>query len=165
MIYEYTVINADSAIWAVKRAAIYLAILIITISTALVVLYILFERYLSLIACAMLYLFSILTMVVVGRRKDVYTYALSADGVLTIRIKSGTLEEIDLKCLVLIKNAEYSDFLQKSTIKYAFINSNTVLKNGINKNSNDFKNVVLTDSEHSYILSADNYVLSFATRS
>ena len=67
MNYDYKVLNTDSTYAFVKRVLLYIAILMMTIALALVVLFILFERYLGLIAPGVMILASALTMFLIGR--------------------------------------------------------------------------------------------------
>ena len=119
MNYAYKIINTDPTLAFVKRVLLYLAILTITVSLALIILFILFERYLSLIAPVVLISASIVTMILVGGRGSVCEYTLS-DNALKVGV-DGKEFVFELSKMSISKNAEKSDFIDKNILKFSFI--------------------------------------------
>ena len=162
--YEYTVVNADSFAWALKRGVIYVAILLLTVATALVVLFILFELYLALFACLGMYVFSIGLILLVGRRKDVFKYVASAEK-LTISDRGKVSATFTLKELENVKKAEFSDFLDKKITKFAFPKTKSVIKIASEEGANAFAECIFEYEGKRYILSLDDYMTSIILRS
>ena len=158
MNYDYKIINTDPTIAFVKRAVLYVAILMLTIALALVVLFVLFERYLGLIAPGVMILASALTMIFVGRSAGSADYHFANDR-LTVSFGRSNVEFLYENTTV-EKNAENSDFFDKNIIKLSFINNRIVLKNTINDNSYTPQNKVVTYQDMTYILALDDYALA-----
>ena len=158
MNYGYKIINTDPTLAFVKRVLLYLAILTITVSLALIVLFILFERYLSLIAPVVLILASIVTMILVGGRGSVCEYTLS-DNALKV-VVDGKEFVFELSKMSISKNAENSDFIDKNILKLSFIKNRIVLKNVVNNNTLSVKNYVFTYENKQYIAAFDDYTIA-----
>lgn len=158
MNYAYKIINTDPTLAFVKRVLLYLAILTITVSLALIVLFILFERYLSLIAPVVLISASIVTMILVGRRGSVCEYTLS-DNTLKVGV-DGKEFVFELSKMSISKNAENSDFIDKNILKLSFIKNRIVLKNVVNNNTSSVKNYVFTYENKQYIAAFDDYTIA-----
>ena len=158
--YDYKVINTDGSFAALRRSILYVAILLSVIATALVVLFILFELYLNLIICAVIYLICFTVAFLMGKRTLEFAYSFT-DSSLTIRSKNGKSDVFLLNNLTLIKNAENSDFLSKSIIKKSFIKNRIIVKNALNKDSLDVKSFVVGYENESYIMTFDDYSLTF----
>lgn len=156
MSYDYKIINTDPNLAFVKRAVLYLAILSLTVGLALVVLFLLFERYLMLILPGIMILFFALTCFFVGRSPAAYSYhftekylELEGNGRATLKI---ALEDIKVE-----KNAEFSDFSQKKNIKYTFWKNRIIVKNNTNENSFSVKSVFALVRNERYLLALDDY--------
>lgn len=158
MNYDYKIINTDPTLAFVKRAVLYLAILTITVSLALIVLFILFERYLMLIAPGVLILLSAFAMFLIGKSVAGFDYHFGNDG---FSVSDGRKTfNFSYDDLVVEKNAESSDFLNKSIVKLSFIKNRIVLKNSVNDNTVSTKNYLATYQNVAYILTLDDYALA-----
>ena len=158
MNYEYKVINVDSTKAFIKRAILYVAILLITISLALIVLFILFERYLSLLIPGGLILLSAATVFLLGRRASTFEYSYTNKA---LRVTGGRKEVcFDLSKLQIIKSAENSEFSIKNIIKLSFIKNKIVFKTAINDNNFSVKNYTFIYDNQKYIAAFDDYALA-----
>lgn len=154
MNYDYKVINTNSGLAFAKRALLYTAILSSTVALALVVLFILFERYLFLILPGCMILYTVITFVLTGRSPGVYLYHFAPDA-LKIEGKGAKNVVLSYKKIAIIKNAEKSEFLDKNIIKYAFSECRIILKNTVN---NSLTHVYLiTYDEKRYLIALDEY--------
>ena len=158
MNYEYKIVNIDPNTAFIKRVVLYIAILTITVSLALIVLFILFERYLSLVIPGALILASIGTMLLVGSKVAVYEYTFT-DRLLTVSVGREKFS-FDLEMIVPDKNAEKSDFLNKKIIKMSFINNRIVVKNTLNDNTFSAENFLFYYDDKLYLAAFDNYALA-----
>ena len=158
MNYDYKVLNTDPTIAFAKRSLLYIAILMITISIALIVLFVLFERYLGLVAPGIMIFASALTMFFIGRNVSVVEYHFAKD---RFTVSYGRLQTEFLYENVLVeRNAENSDFFDKNIIKLSFIKNRIILKNALNDNSYTPQNKVVTYQNEVYILTLDDYALA-----
>ena len=158
MNYDYKIINTDPTLAFVKRAVLYVAILTITVSLALLVLFILFERYLMLIVPGALILSSALAMFLIGKSVASFDYQFKKD---SLSVSDGRKTvSFSYDGLAIEKNAENSDFFDKSIIKLTFIKNRIVLKNTVNNNTFSTKNYLVTYQNVTYILTLDDYALA-----
>ena len=158
MNYDYKIINTDPTLAFVKRAVLYVAILTITVSLALIVLFILFERYLLLIVPGVLIFSSAFAMFLIGESVSAFTYRFGKDGLsVSDGRKSANFSYDDL---TIERNAENSDFFNKSIVKLSFIKNRIVLKNAVNDNTFSTKNYVVTYQDVTYIMTLDDYALA-----
>lgn len=159
MNYDYRVLNTNRSLAFSKRAILYLAILMTTIAFALIVLFILFEKYRMLFLPAGILLISALIGGLVGRNPSVFSYHF-AENELTIEGNGRRVALICLADVEILKNAEKSDFLNKKIIKFTFIENRIVLKNAVNYNSIPVQSFLVKAQNKQYILGLDEYALS-----
>ena len=158
MNYDYKIINTDPTLAFVKRAVLYVAILTITVSLALIVLFILFERYLLLIVPGVLILSSAFAMFLIGKSVSAFTYRFGKDG---LSVSDGRKSaNFSYDGLTIERNAENSDFFNKNIVKLSFIKNRIVLKNAVNDNTFSTKNYVVTYQGVTYIMTLDDYALA-----
>lgn len=158
MNYDYKVLNIDPTFAFAKRSLLYIAILMITISLALIVLFVLFERYLGLIAPGVMIFASALTMFFIGRSVSSFEYRFGKDA---LTVSEGRSEvQFAYKDIVVERNAEISDFFNKNIIKLSFIKNRIVLKNALNDNSYTPQNVIISHQNNTYVLTLDDYALA-----
>lgn len=158
MNYDYKIINTDPTLAFVKRAVLYVAILTITVSLALIVLFILFERYLLLIVPGVLILSSAFAMFLIGKSVSAFTYRFGKDG---LSVSDGRKSiNFSYDDLTIERNAENSDFFNKSIVKLSFIKNRIVLKTAVNDNTFSTKNYVVTYQDVTYIMTLDDYALA-----
>ena len=162
--YDYKVINTDGYFAALRRSILYVVLLLSVISTALVVLFILFELYYNLFVCGAIYLICFIVSFLMGKKTNEYTYSFN-DSSLTIASKSGKSVVFLLENVVFVKNAENSDFLSKNIIKKSFIKNRIIVKNALNKDSLNAKSFVIDYEKESYLMTFDEYALTFFQRS
>ena len=158
MNYDYKIINTDPTTAFVKRSLLYVAILTVTVSLALIILFVLFERYLMLIVPGALILLSALAMFLIGRQAGVIEYHFTNDALEVVfgrDIKKFTLSDLTVE-----RNAENSDFFDKTITKLSFIKNRIVFKNAINDNTVTVKNRVITDQTERFIVALDDYALA-----
>ena len=154
MNYDYKIINTDPTIAFVKRMLLYIAILCVTISLALIILFILFEKYIMLILPGGMILISVLLMLGIARKTSFYTYHFSN---IDLKIIGGRSEIILPLCnLIIEKNAETSDFFDKSIIKLSFIKNRIILRSIIDHDVS-IKNVLIYYNDKRYIVALDDY--------
>ena len=158
MNYDYKIINTDPTLAFVKRAVLYVAILTITVSLALIVLFILFERYLLLIVPGVLIFSSAFAMFLIGKSVSAFTYRFGKDG---LSVSDGRKSaNFSYDGLTIERNAENSDFFNKSIVKLSFIKNRIVVKNAVNDNTFSTKNYVVTYQDVTYIMTLDDYALA-----
>ena len=158
MNYEYKIINVDPSAAFIKRMILYIAILTITVSLALVVLFILFERYLSLLIPGVLLLLSIGTMFLIGTKVAIYEYVFTDR---TLDISSGREKHsFSLEKIECVKNAEQSDFFDKKIIKLSFVKNRIVVKNALIDNTLSVDNRLLRYDDKVYLVAFDDYSLA-----
>ena len=159
MTYDYRIVEKDPAKAFVKRVALYFALLLLIVSLALIVLLILFERYLSLLIAGGLLLLSVFVWWIVGHSRAVYEYHFT-DDVLEIVDKSGKKVRFSRSGLIVEKNAEISDFFDKSIMKLTFKNGDIVIKNAVNDSTNIPQNVIVRSDSSRFLLGVDEYTLA-----
>ena len=155
MNYGYRINNVSPTQAFVKRVVLYLCILMMTVALALIVLFILFERYLSLIAPALMISASVLILILMGRKVGSYFYSFGERRlIVSDRVKT---YDFDLDKMIIVRNAEKSDFFDKSIIKLSFIDNKIVLKNNLNENNLSISSQLVSYCGKHYILALDNY--------
>ena len=159
MNYDYRIINTDANTAFAKRMIVYLALLSATIAFALVILFLLFARYLMLLLPAGMFLFSGVSSFLVGRKPGIYLYHFS-DKTLEIEGNGRKLLQANIVEIAVEKNAENSDFLSKEIKALTFRNNRIVVKNSTNENSLSVDSQVVSVGETRYILGLDEYSLS-----
>ena len=158
MSYDYRINEVNPSKAFAKRAILYLCILVVTISLALIVLFILFERYLSLIVPAAFILLAGTVIGVMGRKVATYRYSFK-ERVLEV-VGGGKTIAFELSNVNLIKNAEKSDFFEKGSIILSFIENKIVLKSGLNEDSKSIVSWVVEYEGKRYILALDDYSIA-----
>ena len=159
MIYDYKIVDADPNKRFVKRVALYIALLFLIVSFALVILFVLFQRYLSLMLPAALTLVSTIIWFTVGRKAEKYEYFFT-ENLLEIKENDRVLMRFAFSEIDEERNAEKSDFFDKSIIKFTFIESRIIMKNAINDNNIMLKTMVVTMKQKEYLLAFDEYALA-----
>ena len=159
MSYEYTVVNADTSFLFVKRALLYLAIILATIALALVVLLILFEKYLFLLLPAGMLILSVGTMLLIGRKSTTFFYRFSRD-ILTVEEKGGKETILPYASLAFLKNAEYFDFITKETVNLSFPNSRIIVKEASTDRAESIRIGLYSNGDKKYLLAFDDYALT-----
>ncbi|MBQ7501047.1 MAG: hypothetical protein IJT91_09155 [Clostridia bacterium] len=163
MNYDYKVINADPAKGFVRRVATYIALLLFVVGLATLVLLLLFERYLSLFISAGFLLASFAIWFFVGRRAVSYGYHFTEE-VIEIERNGANFVHIKLKDMPIMKNAEKSDFFDKSIINLCFIHSRIISKNAVKYNNLECIYKVIDVDSCRYLLAFDEYALSLIGR-
>ena len=158
--YDYKVVNTDAKFSALKHAITYIVLLVAVLTTALVVVFILFELYLRLIACGVSYIVCFAVSFATGKKPFEITYVFT-DMSLKIYVKNGKEYAFILKNLVLIKNAEKSDFFKKDIINLSFIENKIILKNALNNDNFNANNVVAEYEGSRYLMIFDDYAKTF----
>lgn len=160
MNYDYKVINTDPTVAFIKRAALYVAILFLTMALALILLFILFERYLMLLMPGGMILFFVIVCVLVGRSPSYFSYHFT-DRKVEISTNGKLVATCDLKDLEIEKKAESADFSIKATKKYTFTSNRIVVKTAQNDAPVSVKAyLVKKDDGQSVIMAFDDYALS-----
>ena len=160
MNYDYKIIDVDPNKRFLYRALLYLAILLSTVGVALVILLILFERYLTLILPVAFFLVSAIISILVGKQTKVYSYHFT-ENALKIEGKNGLISSFDIADLLIIKNASKSDFFDKRILKFAFFKCRIVLKNTLNNNNLSPEYFIVSDnSDRKLLLALDEYALA-----
>ena len=158
MSYDYKILNVDPSSAFVKRVALYIAILVTTISVALLILYILFERYLMLILPGVLIALSILVFVAIGRVKTAFSYHFSD---LSLCLQDGkTMLSFNYDDLKVIREANNNDYADKDAKIYTFQNNRLVLKGVSSAEDLSSKAYILMYKEEKLILALDDYALA-----
>ena len=163
MNYDYKVTNADPAKAFVGRMATYLALLLFVVGLATFVLLLLFERYVSLFISAGFLLASFAIWFFVGRRAVSYGYHFTEEAI-EIERNGANFVHILLKDMPILKNAEKSDFFDKSIIKLCFIHSRIISKNAVKYNNLECFYKVIDVDLCRYLLAFDEYALSLIGR-
>lgn len=159
MNYDYKIINKNANLAFAKRVILYFGILVATVALALVVLFILFERYLMLLMPAGMFLFSAGIGFLIGRAPGAYTYSFS-DKVLLIEGNGREVARISLEDISVEKTAEEKDFLDKSISKYTFFNNRVLFKIGMGTEDVSAQNLIVFQGEKRYLLGFDTYAIS-----
>ena len=158
--YSYKVVRVDGAMLALRRAVIYFCILLFIISTALVILFILFERYLMLLLCFGLYAVDVLLLILSGRGEHYYSYHVTG-GVLEIISESGAKRTFSLTDRDVL--APYDGDEDASVIKYCFplcrVTARSVTQDNV------FKKYILTVEAEKVMLLLDTYAVVLLQRS
>lgn len=160
--YDYKVLDANGATLALKRAVIYLALLMVIVSFALVVLYILFELYVLLVIPGCGILFSGFVIFLMGRKNDLFIYSFDKEGHLTIKTMKGKSFLFDTVKFERVKAAEYSDFKDKKTLKLCFLQSK-LLQNEATDDFTHQKMLFLYEGKK-VILLIDDYAMTLIMR-
>jgi len=159
MNYGYTLKNIDLNQAFLKRSIIYVAILMVTVSIALTILFLLFQLYLWLILSGGLLIVALAMIFLIGRLTSLYSYQFLHD-TLVITTGGGKEQRFVLSELSVIRNAEKSDFSSKEIVKYAFLNGVIITKNAVNQNTQTCKSVVVNYQNKDYLLTFDDYSYS-----
>lgn len=158
MNYEYKIMNVDPSSAFVKRVLLYIAILTITVSLALIVLFILFERYLALIIPIVLIVVSLAVIFLIGRKVAIYEYSFTDTSLI---VRGGRENHsFDLNKIAIDKNAENSDYFNKNIIKLSFIHNRIVVKSAINDNTFSVENCIFRYEDKVYLVGIDDYALA-----
>lgn len=160
MRYDYKIVDANTSVGFAKRALLYIALLCLIVALALIVLFILFERYLALLVPGGMLLVAAVIWVVMGKKVSFFSYHFKED-VLEVEGSSGKNVTLMLQKIEDNKNAEKSDFFDKSIMKLCFIDSKIVSKNGVNDNSKAPLYRVITLGSNRYLLALDEYADAF----
>ena len=158
MNYDYKIINTDPTLAFVKRVLLYVCILSVTVSLALVVLFILFERYLMLILPGAWIAAAVLTIVLLGKKASFYDYHFTDNSLEVTGAKTQChflLSEITVQ-----RNSDNSDFFQKDVVILTFPKNRIVIKNSTNDNSTTNINRLVTVNGKSYLLALDDFALA-----
>ena len=161
--YDYKVTDANGVTLGLKRAVIYLALLMTIVSLTLVVLYILFELYVLLVIPGCGLGFSALVFFLMGRKNDLFVYSFDESGGLTIKTRKGKAFSFDTNKFERVKIAEYSDFQDKTALKFCFPLSKLFAKEGAD-GVNPQKMLFLYEGKK-VILLLDDYAMTIITRS
>ena len=159
MNYDYTIIDVDPNKSFVKRALLYLAMLLSIVALALVILLILFERYLLLFLPAGMILVAAAIWFLVGKRVNSFRYHFT-DKELKVSSDNRLLLSIELNGLLMEKLSDKSAFFNKDIIKLAFAKSRIVLKENLNDNNSSIVFAVLTVDSKKYLLGFDEYAIA-----
>ena len=158
MNYDYKIINTDPTTAFIKRVVLYIAILSITISLALVVLYILFERYLMLIVPGVLIAFSVLVFFVIGRMKSNVHYHFTNK---ELQIQEGRKTiAYAFEDLKVVREAENSDFADKSLRFHTFLHRKMIVRDLCCGEDVPCKAFLVSHKGEKMILSLDDYALA-----
>lgn len=159
MTYDYKIINADWNFNFAKRVALYIALLCFIVAIALVILFILFERYLALLIPGGLILVSACVWIILGKKTSAFSYHFT-ENVLEVNGNNSISVVLKLANVQEIKTAEKSDFFDKSIIKLCFINCKIVMKTHLNYSTEMPDCVVVSIESNRYILGLDEYAIA-----
>ena len=158
MSYDYKIINVDPSLAFIRRVLLYVALLIGTVALALLVLFILFERYLMLIIPAVMIALAILIFFLTSKRTTIYVYSFTEN---SLSVTFGRHDRaFILKNVILERNAEKSDFIDKSIVKFSFIKRRIALKNAVNDNTANALDYIISYENKSYLVTLDDYALA-----
>ena len=158
MNYDYKIVNIDPSLAFTRRVLLYIALLLATVALALIVLFILFERYWMLFLPGGIIIFAASILFLTARKTSVYQYSLSDK---SLKVSGGRFEQVFLlENLSIIKNAEKSDYIDKAIIKLSFSNRRIVLKSAVTDNSFCFVDYVVSYENKQYLISLDDYALA-----
>ena len=158
MSYDYKILNTDPTTAFIKRVVLYIAILSITVSLALVILYILFERYLMLILPGVTIALSIVVFLVIGRMKSSVSYHFSDKDLV---IQSGKNASAFAFCdLTVVREAEQADFANKEVKICTFLHHRMVLKDVCAEEELQCKAFLVSHKDQTLILALDDYALA-----
>ena len=136
-VYSYKVVRIDAGMVALRRMVVYFCILLFIISTALVILFILFERYMALIACGVMYVLSVLVLFISGRGGRSYIYRFSNSS-LEIENERKDVFVVEPNRPFSLKPADHLDEDDPQIVKYCFrCNKVSAVKNIGNASTND----------------------------
>ncbi len=158
MNYDYKIINTDPTLAFVKRVLLYVCILSITVSLALVVLFVLFERYLMLILPGVWITAAVLTMLLLGKKASYFDYHFTETG-LDVTGGNHTFH-FAISDLTVLKNSENSDFLQKDITVLTFLKNRIAIKNSANDNTQANINRLVKVNDKTYLLALDDFALA-----
>ena len=158
MSYDYKIINVDPSLAFIRRVLLYVALLIGTVALALLVLFILFERYLMLILPAVMIALAILIFFLTSTRTTIYVYSITEN---SLSVSGGRHDRaFILKNVILERNAEKSDFIDKSIVKFSFIKRRIALKNAVNDNTANAVDYIISYETKRYLVTLDDYALA-----
>ena len=159
MNYDYKLVNVDPNGAFVKRVLLYLALLSATVAIALVILVILFERYLLLLLPGGMLLFSFTVWFLIGRSPSSFEYHFSGE-TLSIEENGRAVATFTIADLRSCRTAEKFEFSNKNTVKCAFLHTRFVMKNNVNENEAALKYKVCEVDGINYLLAFDDYAIS-----
>ena len=158
MSYDYKIINVDPSLAFIRRVLLYVALLIGTVALALLVLFILFERYLMLILPAVMIALAILIFFLTSIRTTIYVYSFTEN---SLSVSGGRHDRtFILKDVILERNAEKSDFIDKSIVKFSFVKRRIALKNAVNDNTANAVDYIISYETKRYLVTLDDYALA-----
>ena len=157
--YNYTVTDADGYRFALKRTLVYIAFLFVIVSTALFVLFLLFERYKWLILCGCLYACVFLLVLAVGTKNTAFRYDFDGQGNLCLTSKKGKKVIFSIGKFNFEKKAETSDFYKKDTEIYCFPKSRISFRTEETKDA-AFKKMIYAYEGRRILLLLDDYAES-----
>ena len=158
MNYDYKLVNVDPNGAFIKRFFLYLALLSVTVAVALVILVILFERYLLLLLPGGMLLFSFTVWILIGRSASFYEYHFSGER-LTIEGNGRTMATFSLCDPQFGQTAAECDFFKNNIVKYAFLHTRFVMKNNADERATlRFKVFEVVGVR--YLLAFDDYATS-----
>ena len=147
---------------AIRRMVIYFSILTFLISTALAVLFLLFERYILLTVCAGLYVAGILLLLISGRGAHSFVYRIRPS-VLELESESGEKETFIREEESTLRLAERSEEKEGDIVKRCF-SANRIAARSVVKDSS-FKKYVFTCGGRRILLLLDEYAVVLLQRS
>ena len=158
MNYDYKIINTDPTLAFIKRMLLYISILSITVALALIVLFILFERYLMLLLPGGIILLAGSIVFLLAKKVTIIEYHFT-DRSLRI-IKGRKIFDFTLSEVTIERNAENSDFFKKDIVILSFIKNRIVLKLELNDNTYVVSQQVIRYGESEYLIALDDYAFS-----
>jgi len=159
--YSYKVVRVNGGMLALRRAIIYFCILLFIVSTALVVLFLLFERYMMLFLCAGMYVLAFFLLFISGRGESCFMYHIGY-GVIEIQMEKGERKVFRLTDSTVLRIAVTADEDSSETVKFCFPNNRIVGRN-ISKEGL-FKKYLLTMNGAQILLLLDTYALVLLQR-
>ena len=159
MNYDYKIINVNQNAAFAKRTILYVAILLAIIALALIILDILFEKYLLLLIPGAMFSVSAVIAAVIGRSASAFSYRFTSTD-LTIEGNGRELVHIPLSELTIEREGAERDFSDKDIVKCTFLENRIAMKAGIGEGAETVKSVIVSFDGKHYLLGFDAYAYS-----
>ena len=159
MNYDYKIINVNANAAFVKRTILYVAILLAIIALALIILDILFEKYLLLLIPGGMLLISAGIAAVIGRSASAFSYRFTSTD-LSIEGNGRAVVRIPMSDLTIEREGTESDFIDKTIVKCTFFQNRIAMKAGVSEGAETVKSVIVSFDGKHYLLGFDAYAYS-----
>jgi len=159
--YEYKVIKTEEGPLVIRRIAIYLSILLIVISSAMLILFLLFEKYLQILFCVGAYGVAITVLCLIKGKKSVFSYSFRGE-TLYVENPDGKVFELPMGGLSFLKYSDDSDELNEEISKYCFADNEISMTNLGGRTS--FEKCIFLFEDKKVLLLMDDYAFTLFQR-